>query len=239
MSHSARINQQNAPKNIYLSPKTRRHKAMPMASTKLVTDLPVASTTQSSQSRRKRARGSPIIMVSLVSLALAHTFQEACIYLPSTLHLSLFASAEPLLAPVLVPMDTSGPSESDQQTTSRQAYFADPLDGETSVQRVPMGRSVKFRCAVNDIGDHKVSWFHSEKRMLLAMDNRTVGWRERVQVSSHANSVFFLQIDNVQPSDKVSLACTCKVVDAERERERERIQSTAHGHRRAVQLSES
>lgn len=84
----------------------------------------------------------------------------------------------------------------------RQAHFAEPLEALT--QKVAVGRSVRFRCAVNDIGDHLVNWFHKDKRLLLAVGNKTVAWRERIQVSSQANSVFFLQIDTIQLSDKVS-----------------------------------
>lgn len=50
----------------------------------------------------------------------------------------------------------------------------------------------------------QVAWFHKEKRLLLAFDNSTITWKERIQVSSQANSVFFLTIDSVQLSDKVS-----------------------------------
>lgn len=52
----------------------------------------------------------------------------------------------------------------------------------------------------------KLAWFHKDKRLLLAIDNKTVAWRERIHVSSHANSMFFLQIDSVQLNDKVSSA---------------------------------
>lgn len=110
--------------------------------------------------------------------------------------------------------------------------FVDLNETEDEVQRIAVGRSVKFKCVVNSIGDHKVcsslnithssleyfncltrqapliapklAWFHKDKRLLLAFDNKTVAWRERIHVSSQANSVFFLQIDNVQLEDKVS-----------------------------------
>lgn len=38
----------------------------------------------------------------------------------------------------------------------RQAHFAEPEEGE-NYQTVAVGRPVKFKCVVNDIGDHKVS----------------------------------------------------------------------------------
>lgn len=89
-------------------------------------------------------------------------------------------------------------------TVARQAHLAEP-ESNNEVQRVAVGRSVRFKCTVNDIGDHKVAWFHKDRRLLLAIDNKTVAWRERIQVSSQANKVFFLQLDSVQLSDKVSL----------------------------------
>lgn len=52
----------------------------------------------------------------------------------------------------------------------------------------------------------QLAWFHKDRRLLLALDNKTVAWRERLHVSSHANSVFFLQLESVQLSDKVSSA---------------------------------
>lgn len=88
-------------------------------------------------------------------------------------------------------------------TNQRPAHFADLEDG-LDIQRVAVGRSIRFKCVVNDIGEHRVAWFHKDRRLLLAIDNRTIAWRDRIQVSSQANSVFFLQIDNVQLGDKVS-----------------------------------
>lgn len=38
----------------------------------------------------------------------------------------------------------------------KQAHFAEPEEGE-NYQIVAVGRPVKFKCVVNDIGDHKVS----------------------------------------------------------------------------------
>lgn len=93
------------------------------------------------------------------------------------------------------------------QQTARPARLFD-LDDQDQLQRVPVGRSVKFKCSVENIGDHKLAWFHKEKRLLLALGNKTVAWKERIRVSSQAESVFFLQIDSIQLSDKVS-CCLC------------------------------
>lgn len=71
-------------------------------------------------------------------------------------------------------------------------------------QRVAVGRPVRFKCLVENIGEHKVHWFHKQRRLLLAIGNKTTAWKERVQVSSHADSVFFLHLDSVQLTDKVS-----------------------------------
>lgn len=87
--------------------------------------------------------------------------------------------------------------------SSRKAQLAEP-ENNNQVHRVAVGRSVRFKCTVNEIGAHKLAWFHKDRRLLLALDNKTVAWRERIQVSSQANKVFFLQIDSVQLSDKVS-----------------------------------
>lgn len=86
---------------------------------------------------------------------------------------------------------------------TRRAHFGEPQEAN-STQRVAVGRSVRFKCVVNDIGDHKLAWFHKDRRILLALDNKTVAWRDRIQVSTQANSVFVLQIDSVQLTDKVS-----------------------------------
>lgn len=190
---------------LQLQPPPPRLQPQVQTPSNLIKRLPVGIATKT---ERKRAKCLIIslgcILASLGLLACQHRCNSRLPFM----HLSMYASAEPLLAPVVAAAATADGSraQNEAQQQTRQAYFAEPLDGETNVQRVPMGRSVRFRCAVNDIGSHKVSWFHQEKRILLAMDNRTVGLRERVQVSSHANSVFFLQIENVQLSDKVSLA---------------------------------
>lgn len=105
-----------------------------------------------------------------------------------------FAQAYSPLEPLASIVTSSG---------QRPAHFAEP-ESDNNVQRVAVGRSVRFKCVVNDIGDHKLAWFHKDRRLLLAFDNKTVAWRDRIQVSSQANSVFFLQIDSVQLSDKVS-----------------------------------
>lgn len=88
------------------------------------------------------------------------------------------------------------------KSTHKQPHFVEPESGE--VQRVSEGRSVKFKCVVNDIGNHKVIWFHKEKRLPLVIDNQVNFWKDRLHASSQGNSVFFLQLDNVQVSDKVS-----------------------------------
>lgn len=85
----------------------------------------------------------------------------------------------------------------------QQVSFAEP-ESANNVQVVAVGRSVRFKCVVNNIGDHKVAWFHKDRHILLAIGNKTVAWRERIQVSSQADSVFVLQIDSVQLNDKVS-----------------------------------
>lgn len=143
-----------------------------------------------------------LLTVYLLSNLICPITDHTMLSLPPTLIIGVSAS----------PVPTSGDGQEPQQQqppqTARQPYFAEPLDGDNSVHRVAVGRSIRFRCAVNDIGSYKVSWFQKDKRLLLAIDNRTVAWRERIQVSSQANSVFFLQIDNVQLSDKVSVLWT-------------------------------
>lgn len=99
--------------------------------------------------------------------------------------------------------DVQSTNQQQQPPAARQAHFAEP-ESDSNIQRVAVGRSIRFKCVVNDIGDHKLAWFHKDKRVLLAFDNKTVTWKDRIQVSSQANSVFFLQIDSVQLSDKVS-----------------------------------
>lgn len=88
-------------------------------------------------------------------------------------------------------------------THIKQPSFGEP-DAESNYKQVVVGRSVRLKCVVNDIGNHKVSWFHKDKRVLIAIDNKVIMWRDRVKVSSHADSVFFLHFDPVQLSDKVS-----------------------------------
>lgn len=44
-----------------------------------------------------------------------------------------------------------------QYQSAKQAHFGEPETEANNVHRVAVGRSVKFRCLVNDIGDHKVS----------------------------------------------------------------------------------
>lgn len=43
---------------------------------------------------------------------------------------------------------------------SRQPHFVEPADSSSDdqVQRVSVGRTAKFKCIVNDIGNHKVSF---------------------------------------------------------------------------------
>ena len=97
------------------------------------------------------------------------------------------------------------PAQATDANRHRQAHFVE-LESDSVSQRVAVGRSVRFKCVVTDIGDHVVAWFHKDRRILLAIDNKTIAWRDRIQVSSQANSVFFLQIDSVQLNDKVSLS---------------------------------
>lgn len=42
------------------------------------------------------------------------------------------------------------------RSSSRQAHFVQQLDADR-LQQVAVGRPAKFRCVVEDIGDHKVS----------------------------------------------------------------------------------
>lgn len=100
---------------------------------------------------------------------------------------------------------TSQPQPQHQQQLQypKQPTFGEP-DAESNLKRVVVGRSVRLKCVVNDIGNHSVSWFHKDKRVLLAIDNKVINWRDRVQVSSQADSVFFLHFEHVQLSDKVS-----------------------------------
>uniref|UniRef100_A0A6G1S477 Neuronal growth regulator 1 n=1 Tax=Aceria tosichella TaxID=561515 RepID=A0A6G1S477_9ACAR len=88
----------------------------------------------------------------------------------------------------------------------QQVSFAEP-ESANNHQTVAVGRSVRFKCVVNNIGDHKIAWFHRDRHILLAIGNKTVAWRERIQVSSQADSVFVLQIDSVQLSDKGHYIC--------------------------------
>lgn len=46
-------------------------------------------------------------------------------------------------------------SNRNQQQIIKKAHFAE--QDTSNVQRVPVGRPVKFKCVVNNIGDHKVS----------------------------------------------------------------------------------
>lgn len=86
---------------------------------------------------------------------------------------------------------------------AKKAHFADQ-ETARDVQRVAVGREVRFKCVVNDIGHHMLSWFHRDQRLLLAHGNRTINWRDRIQVSSQSDKIFFLTLDKVQLSDKVS-----------------------------------
>lgn len=72
--------------------------------------------------------------------------------------------------------------------------------------KIATGRSLTLKCVVNDLGNHHVSWFHQEKRILLANDNKTINWRDRVHVSTQANTIFFLHIDNITLADQVSIS---------------------------------
>ena len=85
----------------------------------------------------------------------------------------------------------------------RPARLAEP-EQDNELQRVAVGRSVRFKCTVDDLGAHKLAWFHSDARALLGLNNMTLSRRSRVEVSAQADKVFFLQINSVQLSDKVS-----------------------------------
>lgn len=130
-----------------------------------------------------------------------------------------------ITAPLLVLITLAQPSLSSRPiqqsaaaaastTSNRQPHFvveqsSSSISIENSisneVQRVSVGRTAKFKCIVEDIGQHKVIWFHKEKRLPLVIDNQVNIWKDRLHASSQGNSVFFLQLDNVQVSDKVSL----------------------------------
>lgn len=102
--------------------------------------------------------------------------------------------------------DLATSQQQHHSTIIKQPTFGEP-DTESNFKRVVVGRPVRLKCVVNDIGNHTVSWFHKDKRVLLAIDDKVINWRDRVQVSSQADSVFFLQFEHVQLSDKVSFLC--------------------------------
>lgn len=164
-----------------------------------------------SKGRRKRRKSLCFVATTSVTHAIIPLMQ---LILHSIILFSYLAAINIIIIQCLSPQPASPHltnnnnnhhqvTQDDLSTTKHTASFVEQISSD-SVQQIAVGRPVKFKCEVNNIGHHKLAWFHKDKRLLLAIDNKTVAWKERIHVSSQANSVFFLQIDSVQLSDKVS-----------------------------------
>lgn len=92
----------------------------------------------------------------------------------------------------------------DSSPSQKATHFVDQSDVAPRYQKVVAGRQVIFKCAVDDIGNHQLAWFHKDKRLLLGLGNKTINWKDRIHVHSQADKMFFLTIDSVQLDDKVS-----------------------------------
>lgn len=147
--------------------------------------------------RRRRGRNS---LNCCTNLTRPTTYQQARAAAVAVAAAASTIYAILLIATMLPPAHIVGAS------SIRRAPKILEANAAAETQRVAEGRQVKFECELDeDIGEHKLAWFHKDKRLLLALNNRTIAWKERVRVSSHAQRVFVLQIDNVQQTDKVSM----------------------------------
>ena len=71
---------------------------------------------------------------------------------------------------------------------------------------VRVGTPLQFSCTVENLGNYKVAWLHSDKG-ILAVHPVVVTQNERITVSFDSRSTYHLKVDNIQEADAGKYIC--------------------------------
>ncbi|GFQ66686.1 lachesin [Trichonephila clavata] len=84
-----------------------------------------------------------------------------------------------------------------------EPQFADVIPNVT----VAAGRDVTLPCVVDNLGDYKVAWIHTNRHILLTLHDRVITRNPRYRITHNNFRTWWLQILNVNESDSGHYMC--------------------------------